>query len=204
MVSDGDCRLSPESSLAYDVRDLVEAVVVAHLRVAVQLDPAAVRVSVFLELLFDLLERREHHEVLVLICVVFYGALRPYHVAGVDVFLYLGELFLGGECLHRKCPRPGRYKYRDQLAAAFYRHGIYPENLAFDDRLVLRADKSGKLSVWHGGFAEVGAHEHELSFCVLERRAVLFALSSAPAAAAGSAGSILSVAAVLRHPDSGV
>ena len=99
VVGDGNSRLAPVSRLADYVLHLVEAVVVAHLGMAVKLHPAAVRIGVFLELLFGLLERAHHHEILMLICVILYRTAHPHHVSHGEVLLHLLELVFGYEGL---------------------------------------------------------------------------------------------------------
>ena len=81
MVCDGDCRLSPVGSCIYDVSNFIESVIVAHLGVAVKLDSSSVRISILLESLRYLLESIGHHQILMLICVIFDRASRTDHVA---------------------------------------------------------------------------------------------------------------------------
>ena len=99
-----DSRLAPVRSLLYYIFDLIEAVIVAHLCVAVKLYPASVRIGIFLESLLYLLEREAHHEVLVFICVVFYAAAGSYHIALRQILLDLLELVFRDECLHPEGP----------------------------------------------------------------------------------------------------
>ena len=176
VISDGNSRLAPVSGLFYDVFHLVEAVVVAHLGMTVQLDPAAVRIGVLLEFFLDFLYRVQHHEILVLIGVVLYASAGSYHIARRQVLLYLLELFFGNERLETESPYFGCDKYGYQLAAALDRHGLHAEDLTLDHRLLLAAYITVKFSVNDRVSREVISKQHKFAVCIRKCRLVFFVL----------------------------